>query len=196
MDTDIQMGLLQVLPNELVSIILAMLGYRDLASCMQVRGLFFFLPEWLPRLRLFTTLDPQVCKSMRHLIGISSLLQYHLELGKSCMEDGPLTLSRMSISERREKLQAHIKAWRNLQWTDCVHLFDTNFYEFDIHVAPGGIIVLRWRTNLKLTFIQPPSNTRGIPMRQWEHSFPFHVHDSTFALDPHEDILVLLERER
>jgi hypothetical protein len=31
--------LFKVLPNELVSIILAMLGYRDLASCMKVRGL-------------------------------------------------------------------------------------------------------------------------------------------------------------
>ena len=30
--------LFKVLPNELVSNILAMLGYRDLASCMKVRG--------------------------------------------------------------------------------------------------------------------------------------------------------------
>lgn len=36
-------SLLQVLPNELVSNILVKLEYRDLASCIRVRGLFFFL---------------------------------------------------------------------------------------------------------------------------------------------------------
>ena len=132
---------------------------------------------------------------MRDLIGSSSLLQYHLELGKSCMEDGPLTLSRMSISERREKLQAHTKAWRDLQWSDCVHLFDTDIHEYAIHVAPGGILVLCWRTKPMLTFIQLPSNTRGITMRQWEHSFSFDVYDTALALNPYEDILVLLEEE-
>ena len=50
------LSLFQVFPNELVYNILAMLGYRDLASCMQVRGLSFFLPEWLPRLTPFTAL--------------------------------------------------------------------------------------------------------------------------------------------
>jgi len=34
-------------------------------------------------------------------------------------------------------------------------------------------------------------------MRQWEHSFPFDdVYDSAFALDPYQDILVLLDDER
>jgi len=79
---------------------------------------------------------------MRDLIGISSLLQHHLELGKSCMEDGPLTLSRMSISERREKLQAHINAWRNLQWSDCVHLFDPASIQHtrNYHATMGALV--------------------------------------------------------
>jgi hypothetical protein len=131
---------------------------------------------------------------MRDLIGISSLLQYHLELGKSGMEDGPL--STMSISERRERLQAHTDAWWNLQWSDCVHLFDTGTHECSIHLAPGGILVLCWKTKPKLTFIQLPSNTRGITMRQWEHSFPFRHYDSAVALDPCEDVLVLLKNDR
>jgi hypothetical protein len=47
---DRQMGvrepnsLFQVFPNELVSTILAMLEYRDLASCMRVRGMSFLSP--------------------------------------------------------------------------------------------------------------------------------------------------------
>lgn len=45
--SDRQMGvrernsLFQVFPNELVSTILAMLEYRDLVSCMRVRGVLF-----------------------------------------------------------------------------------------------------------------------------------------------------------
>jgi hypothetical protein len=35
------LNLFQVFPNELVSTILAMLEYRDLVSCMRVRGLSF-----------------------------------------------------------------------------------------------------------------------------------------------------------
>lgn len=171
-----------------------MLRYRDLASCMQVRGLFLFPLNGGRDSRHSPLWDWQVCKRMRDLIGVSSLLQYHLELGRSCMEDGPL--SKLSISERREKLQAHINAWRNLQWSDCVRLFDTTSHQFDIHVAPGGILVLRWKTMSKLTFIQLPSNTRGITMRQWEYSFPFYIHPSAFALDPYEDMLVVLEYRR
>ena len=88
----------------------------------------------------------QVCKCMRNLIGSSSLLQYHLELGRSGMEDGPM--STMRIAERREKLQAHTNAWRNLQWTDCIHLLESD-QKFAIHVASGGILAIRWRKKPK-----------------------------------------------
>ena len=92
------------------------------------------------RLASFALWHWQVCKCMRNLIGSSSLLQYHLELGRSGMEDGPM--STVSIAERREKLQAHINAWRNLQWTDCIHLLESD-QKFAIHVASGGILVIR-----------------------------------------------------
>ena len=128
---------------------------------------------------------------MRDLVDSSSLLQYHLELGRLGMVDGPL--SRMSIAERREKLQAHINAWGNIQWSDCVHLLDAMADTFAIQVAPGGILAIRWKTEPKMTFFQLPSNTRGITMRQWEHSFPFNA--SACALDPSEDILVILKYE-
>jgi hypothetical protein len=127
---------------------------------------------------------------MRDLVDISSLLQYHLELGRVGMVDGHL--SRMSIAERRERLQAHINAWRDLQWSDHVHLFDTA-NGFGIHVAPGGILAIYWATEPKITFFQLPSNTRGISLRQWEHTFPFYP--SACALDPYEDILVALKYE-
>ncbi|KAH9960103.1 hypothetical protein BC827DRAFT_1209132 [Russula dissimulans] len=160
-------SLLQLFPSELITKILAMLDYRDLAICMRV------------------------CKRMLDLVGHSSLLQYHLELGRSCMEDGPL--SSMSIAERRERLKAHNDAWRDLRWSACIHLFDLHPNTFAMEVAQGGILAFISRSEGKIMFVQLPSNSRGIQMRQWEHSFPFLP--SMCALDPSEDILVVLQRE-
>lgn len=187
MDIPTRKTLFQLLPNELVAEILAMLDYRDLAFCMQVR--ICLLLERLPQLMPLALWNLQVCKRMLDLVSSSSLLQYHLELGRSYMEDGPL--SRMSISERRERLQAHINAWRNVRWSSCVHLFDMHPQTFAMGVAPGGILSFTLREEGKIKFVQLPSNIRGIPMRQWEHSFPFPP--SLFALDPSEDILVVLQ---
>jgi hypothetical protein len=133
----------------------------------------------------------QVCKRVFDLIGSSSSLQYHLELGRACMEDGPL--SGMSTAERRERLQAHIHAWQNLQWSSCVHLFDLPPNTVIMNVSPGGILTFISRSECKLKFVQPPSNLREIPMKQWEHTFPFPPSD--VAIDPSEDILVVLQIE-
>jgi len=107
------------------------------------------------------------------------------------MVDGPL--SSMSIPERRERLQAHNDAWRNLRWSACVHLFDIHPNTFAMDVAQGGILTFISRTEGKIMFVQLPSKLRGIPMRQWEHSFPFLP--SVCTLDPSEDVLVVLQRE-
>jgi len=160
-------SLLQLLPNELMAKILAMLDYQDLAICMRV------------------------CKRMLYLVGDSSLLQYHLELGRSCMEDGPL--NSLSIAESRARLQAYNNAWRNLQWSACIHLLDIHPHTSAMDVAQGGILTFISRSEGKIMFVQLPSKLRGIPMRQWEHSFPFLPWACT--LDPSEDVLVVLQRE-
>jgi hypothetical protein len=107
------------------------------------------------------------------------------------MEDGPL--SGMSTAERRERLQAHIHAWRNLWWSSSVHLFDMHPNTVIMDVAPGGILTFISRSECKIKFVQPPSNLRGIPIKQWEHTFPFPPSD--VALDPSEDILVVSQNE-
>lgn len=104
------------------------------------------------------------------------------------MKDGPL--SGMSTAERRERLKAHVNAWRNLQWSSCVHLFDLP-YNAVMNVTPGGILAFLSYSECKIKFVQPPSNLRGITMRQWEHSFPFPP--LIFSLDPSEDILAVLQ---
>lgn len=105
------------------------------------------------------------------------------------MEDGPL--SRMSTAERRERLRAHVDAWRNLRWSSCVHLFDLPHNTVLMDVAPGGILAFLLYSECKIKFVQLPSNLRGIAMRQWELSFSFPP--LVFSLDPSEDILVVLQ---
>lgn len=107
------------------------------------------------------------------------------------MQDGPP--GGMSTAERRERLRAHVDAWRNLRWSSCVHLFDLNPDMAVMKVASGGILCFISRSTRKIKFVQPPSDIRGIPMKQWEHTFPFTPWDA--ALDPSEDILVVLQLE-
>jgi predicted alpha/beta hydrolase len=107
------------------------------------------------------------------------------------MEDGPL--SRMLISERRERLKAHIKAWTDAQWSSYIHLLDMDRNTFVMDVAVGGILTFISRKEGKMKFVQLPSNSRGIAMRQWEHSLPFIP--AKYALDPSEDVLIVLEHE-
>jgi hypothetical protein len=128
---------------------------------------------------------------MLDLVGGSSLLQYHLELGRSCMEDGPL--SSLSIADSRARLQAYNNAWRNLQWSSCIHLFDIHPDTFTVDVAQGGILTFISRREGKIIFVQLPSKLRGIPMKRWEHSFPFLP--SLCTIDPSEDVLIVLQRE-
>ena len=104
------------------------------------------------------------------------------------MEDGPL--SGMSTAERRERLKAHVDAWRNLRWTSIIHLFDLPDNTI-MHVTPGGILTFLLYNECKIKFVQLPSNLRGIAMRQWELTFSFPP--IVFSLDPSEDILVVLQ---
>ncbi|KAH9175662.1 hypothetical protein EDB89DRAFT_1945944 [Lactarius sanguifluus] len=157
-------NLLELLPNELIAKILSMLHNQDLFSCTRV------------------------CRRMVDIIEGSALLQYHLELGRSGMEDGSLSI--MSIPERRERLRSYNDAWKHLRWSTCIEIDRCSHY---VDTSPGGILILvpRTRREGKLMFVRIPSILRGIPMRQWEFSFSFLPQEH--ALDPSEDILVVME---
>lgn len=126
---------------------------------------------------------------MVDIVGGSALLQYHLELGRSGMEDSPL--SALSIPERRERLRAYNDAWKQLRWSACVELPIADERSFKMGVAPGGILTFVSKRDPKIIFVQIPSNLRGISMRQWELPLSFVPHQ--YALDPSEDILVVFE---
>ena len=129
---------------------------------------------------------------MIDIIGGSDVLQYRLELGRSGMEDGPL--STLSVPERLERLRTYNDAWKHLRWSACIELPNIDVVTHDMDIAPGGILTFVSRRNNNIIFVQIPSNSRGIPMRQWEHSLSFVPHQ--YALDPSEDILVVLEWDR
>ncbi len=118
----------------------------------------------------------------------SALLQYHLELGRSGMEDGPL--STLSIPERRERLQACNDAWKYFRFSACIEL-NVSRHTHVMYIAQGGILTFVQERGHKIIFVQIPSNLRGILMRQWEHSFSFVP--LKYALDPSEDILVVFQ---
>lgn len=126
---------------------------------------------------------------MVDIIGGSALLQYRLELRRSGLQDGPRNT--LSILERMERLRAYTDAWKDLRWSTCIELPNIDVVTHDMDIAPGGILTFRSKRESKIIFVQIPSNLRDIPMRQWEHSFSFHPHQ--YALDPSEDILVVLE---
>jgi hypothetical protein len=133
---------------------------------------------------------------MVNIVEGSALLQYHLELGRSGMEDGPM--STLSIPERRERLRVYGDAWKRLHWSACIELPNIDKKKYHMNISPGGILsfvqrrVSGWTGREdKIIFVQIPSNSRGIPMRQWEHSFSFGLHQ--YALDPSEDILVVFQ---
>ena len=114
------------------------------------------------------------------------------------MEDGPM--SAMSIPERRERLRVYSDAWKHLRWSACIRLPNVDKYAYAMDIAPGGILIfvskiqfMGLREN-SIIFVQIPSNFRGIPMRQWKHSFPFIPRPGQYALDPSEDILVVFQR--
>src|SRR6266702_5425562 len=126
---------------------------------------------------------------MADVIRGSALLQYQLELGRCGMDDGPLNT--LSIPERRERLQAYDGAWKSLRWSACIDVLNIpdNTYN-KVSIAPGGILTFISGRESKITFVQIPSNLRGISMRQWELSFS--LLPRACALDPSEDILVVL----
>jgi hypothetical protein len=67
MDIATRNTILELLPSELIAEILAMLDYRDLVSCMQVRS--FLLSEFGPRSSIC---GPAHCMPRWHLAGVQA----------------------------------------------------------------------------------------------------------------------------
>ncbi|KAF8272630.1 hypothetical protein EI94DRAFT_1717987 [Lactarius quietus] len=106
------------------------------------------------------------------------------------MNDGPL--STLSIPERRERLQAYDNAWKSLRWSTCKNVFNIPNHTYEMSIAPGGLLTFLSKRERKIIFVQIPSSLRDIPTQQWKLSLPFGPR--ACALDPSEDVLVVLQR--
>ncbi|KAF7796389.1 hypothetical protein EIP86_007566 [Pleurotus ostreatoroseus] len=146
-------------------------------------------------IRIFTYLDcqsllacKQVCKFFDTITNMAEF-RYKVELAAAGMEDGPP--SALSNSDRLSLLLEHQAAWRALQWRTetVVPMSQGGVWEFY-----GGVLgqaLARGREVLHFT--QVPSELKGIEKKEWECELKMHARD--FAMDPSQDLLVVVETQ-
>ncbi|KIJ07214.1 hypothetical protein PAXINDRAFT_103051, partial [Paxillus involutus ATCC 200175] len=129
----------------------------------------------------------QVCRLLHTVVEQNALLQYTIELAISGMQNGPP--SAMGHANRLTALRNSQTAWNKLQWTGTkdIPLLQGNLYELS-----GGIFVQSNHLG-GLEFRRLPSHYRGIDEHVWSLDLP-DVDLRDFALDPAQDLLVLIAR--
>jgi hypothetical protein len=174
--------ILDVLPLELIIRILAFVGYRDLVTCSQVS-----VAPCNLTLSWSLAILCKVCRLLHTVVEQNALLQYTIELAISGMQNGPP--SAMGHANRLTALRNSQTAWNKLQWTGTkdIPLLQGNLYELS-----GGIFVQSNHLG-GLEFRRLPSHYRGIDEHVWSLDLP-DVDLRDFALDPAQDLLVLIAR--
>ncbi|KAF8973551.1 hypothetical protein BDZ97DRAFT_1775683 [Flammula alnicola] len=153
-----------MLPNELFIQILGNLDYQNLLACMEV------------------------CSKFRDLIIGTASLQYIIELAVSGQRDRSQSCT-TSSADQLQCLENHQSAWKNLKWSR----------ELKIPMADGGLwelfggVLAQTTPQGELVFHQLPSDLRGIEERSWKLGPDFGMRVRDFAIDPPQDLLVLME---
>ena len=132
----------------------------------------------------------KVSRHFKESIENSVLLEYAIKLAICGYEDGPPIFGPLSAtSERLQRLQAHIDAWRHLDWVEeRVKLPYGQTYD-----VFGGVYASVEHANpVSLNIVELPSRIRSTPLRLWSFAdVGFIIND--FAIDPGQDLLVLVE---
>ncbi|KAH9947003.1 hypothetical protein B0H21DRAFT_857166, partial [Amylocystis lapponica] len=164
---------LQDLSVEVITPILDGLAVRDLLLCRQVS------------------------RYLLEVIDGSERLQYKIDLAVAGMIDGPP--SALCTAERRRMLREHQKAWDSLEFSVQPTLSIPVLHDPLPAYYPGRIFgnVLWYYTSTGLRFIQLPSRIRGTEEKRWtiDYSATPGFTVSKFAMDPAQDLLVVLERQ-
>ncbi|KDR85356.1 hypothetical protein GALMADRAFT_108380 [Galerina marginata CBS 339.88] len=152
-----------ILPTELYSNILEALDYQDLLTCMQVCSLF------------------------RELIRGTASLQYVIELAVAGQRDGSNCTA--SSATRLKLLRRHQSAWNDLKWSREVRIPMRNGGLWELY---GGVLGQSTQEGT-LVFSQLPSDLRSIEAKEWTLGPDFGITISDFAMDPMQDLLILIE---
>ena len=182
---------LQILPVELICMILEILEMADLLSCTLVPP--------LPRRPLFPSNSAQVSKFLKKTIKGSSRLNYTIELAKNRMISILPAAYNLSFSARLNLLRTREDSWKYLEFkqrrllklppTGCVYEFVGGLY--------GNGREDETRATASISFLELPSLDAallGCPQNElkvWTHT----MHDVStidFTMDPVQDLLILV----
>ncbi|KAI0346083.1 hypothetical protein BDW22DRAFT_1352074 [Trametopsis cervina] len=156
------------LPTELTCLIFEHLHCSDLVACRQL------------------------CRTIKHVIDTSVVLQYKIQLHLTGMVDNPA--HHFSIVEKLALLQKYQAQWYSLPGNlERVLLFDRihlGLYAEE-HVV-CGTLGIGPSLDSNFYFAQLPSRIRGIPLKLWALRMPEHT--GVFTLDPQQDVFVVLKK--
>ena len=168
------------LSAELIIMILSLLDGKSLSNCTAVR---------VPRIVRYIARSwgAQTCKTLHDIVSGTLELQYAIELAVAGCEDGS---SDLSVAERYDRLLAHQEAWEKLDWTS----------EYDIPARNGGqvdindSVLAENEDSHTLVFHRLPSQLRGVEASEWTFRVDPPIRD--FAIDPSQDLLVVIEQQQ
>lgn len=140
----------------------------------------------------------QVCRSLRKLIQADSYMQYLLDL-EACGYVEPQTpRSDLSYSEKLEVIRSHKLRWSSPQiispgvYEICTAEGSQSTYNSGVYVRSARISDTMPGATRQLHFYQLPSSNRGTEYKYWLiPDLGVDVH--FFAIDPEQDLLVLVE---
>ncbi|TCD64829.1 hypothetical protein EIP91_003577 [Steccherinum ochraceum] len=134
----------------------------------------------------------QISKQCKAIVDSSIALHYKTELEADGLEDGADTSK--SVTEKLRILESQREAFDASQFTSC-QIFslprDTNRLESEWHLSGNLIAWKQLPSQLMVT--QIPSALKGIPAKQWLLDGVDWRTVVYFAIDPSQDLLVLLE---
>jgi len=131
----------------------------------------------------------RVCRLFHMLVHDCTALQYCIELAVAGMEDGPP--SSVSAAERLNRLRQYKAAWDSLKWVRD-ETIDMSGHLWELY---GGVLAQYDSVGQSLNFRQLPSDSRGIECQVWSVEI-LGTRLRDFAMDPSQDLLVLIENPK
>ncbi|KDQ56131.1 hypothetical protein JAAARDRAFT_59537 [Jaapia argillacea MUCL 33604] len=130
-----------------------------------------------------------VSQSFKNLIDHSPHLKYKIELAVAGMIDAGG--NNISIKERRTRLMKYQSNWTDLQWQQVENLPLSGGNVWELF---GNVMAVKTRSG-GLSFKRLAGHSRSVAAKSWDLE-NLGVEFMTFALDPSQDLLVLVETTR